>query len=63
MSYGRHAHGKGRHRKPDTPPLLTRLIVLVIVFVLLVALAPVVAGVGFFLAVILGWTGRGLTGI
>ena len=63
MSYGRHAQGKGRHRKPDTPPLLSRLIVLAIVFVLLVALAPVIAGVGFFLAIILGWISRGVTRI
>ena len=63
MSYGRHAQGKGRHRKPDTPPLLSRLIMLAIVFVLLVALAPVVAGVGFFLAIILGWISRGVTRI
>ena len=61
MSYGRHAHGKGRHRKPDTPPLLSRLIVLAIVATLLVTLAPVFVGIGFFLAIVFGWIGRGLT--
>ena len=63
MSYGRHAHGKGRHRKPGTPPLLSRLIVLAIVATLLVAFAPVMVGLGFFLAIVFGWIGRGLTRI
>jgi hypothetical protein len=53
---GRHA--KGKHGKP---PLLTRIILSVLVFVTVATAAPALIALGMFLGILGAWLGRGLT--
>lgn len=61
MSYGRHAQGKGRHRKPPAPTATKTVLVWVTVMVLIVSLFPVVVGFGLALGVLFGWMMRAMT--
>lgn len=59
-SYGRHAKGKGKHRA-DTPPLLSRILILLLVLIGLATFLPVIAGLGLALGIFFGWMGRAIT--
>ena len=62
MATGRHAAGKGKHRAaPSRPPLVARVLILVLVLTALAVFLPVIAGLGLLAGIFFGWMGRAIT--
>lgn len=57
---GRHAKGKGRHAAAR-PPLISRMLILLLVLIGLATFLPVIAGLGLALGIFFGWMGRAIT--
>lgn len=61
MATGRHAQGKGRHRKPPAPRPMANMLLLLATLTLLAVFLPVVAGIGLVIGVLFGWMTRAVT--
>ena len=61
MATGRHAQGKGRHRKAPAPRPIANMLLLLATLTLLAVFLPVVAGIGLVIGVLFGWMTRAVT--